>query len=382
MAYEETFDTEFNDFNVKIKVVGVGGAGNNAVNHMVESGINNVEFIAVNTDKAALIKSLASYKVAIGEKITRGHGAGGNPEIGAKSADENADDISAAIRGADMVFITAGMGGGTGTGAAPLVAKIARDMGILTVAVVTKPFEFEGKKRMIQAEAGIVKLCENVDSLLVIPNEKLKQISTTKITFLNAFTEADNVLKHGVTSIADLISDYGTINLDFADVTSIMKNAGLAHMGVGSASGKDKAEQAAKAAISSPLLETSISGARGILINITASHDIGLDEMDAAARMITNEAHPDANIIWGATFDPKMEDEMRVTVIATGFTNAKSPIKKVAPTPVVVPVQEKTEEVTTASEENTPAAETPVESDDNGVFADIMTILNRNKKKN
>lgn len=382
--FEENFET---DFNVKIKVVGVGGAGNNAVNHMVESGIKNVEFIAVNTDKAALIKSLASYKVAIGEKITKGHGAGGNPEIGAKSADENADDIAAAIRGADMVFITAGMGGGTGTGAAPLVAKIARDMGILTVAVVTKPFDFEGKKRMIQAEAGIVRLSENVDSLLVIPNERLRQISTTKITFLNAFMEADNVLKHGVTSIADLISDYGIINLDFADVTSIMKNAGLAHMGVGSATGKDKAEQAAKLAISSPLLETSISGARGILVNITASPDIGLDEMDTATHMITNEAHPDANIIWGATFDPKLEDEMRVTVIATGFVAAGKTAKPaVQATPVVPATPSATPVVTPVAEEQVtqpvvsePVVETkPVEDDDD--FTALINMLNRGKK--
>ena len=383
--FEESFES---DFNVKIKVVGVGGAGNNAVNHMVESGIKNVEFIAVNTDKAALIKSLASYKVAIGEKITKGHGAGGNPEIGAKSADENADDIAAAIRGADMVFITAGMGGGTGTGAAPLVAKIAKDMGILTVAVVTKPFDFEGKKRMIQAEAGIVRLSENVDSLLVIPNERLRQISSTKITFLNAFMEADNVLKHGVTSIADLISDYGIINLDFADVTSIMKDAGLAHMGVGSATGKDKAEQAAKLAISSPLLETSISGARGILVNITASPDIGLDEMDTATHMITNEAHPDANIIWGATFDPKLEDEMRVTVIATGFVSAnkaavkpvvQATVAPVAPqvTPVQAPVVEEAPAVKTVSEPVVTETK-PVEEDDD--FTALINMLNRGKK--
>ena len=394
MPFEETFES---DFNVKIKVVGVGGAGNNAVNHMVESGIKNVEFIAVNTDKAALIKSLASYKVAIGEKITKGHGAGGNPEIGAKSADENADDIAAAIRGADMVFITAGMGGGTGTGAAPLVAKIARDMGILTVAVVTKPFDFEGKKRMLQAEAGIVRLSENVDSLLVIPNERLRQISATKITFLNAFMEADNVLKHGVTSIADLISDYGIINLDFADVTSIMKNAGLAHMGVGSATGKDKAEQAAKLAISSPLLETSISGARGILVNITASPDIGLDEMDTATHMITNEAHPDANIIWGATFDPKLEDEMRVTVIATGFVAPNKTVSAPKPQPVPQPVpqpapqptpvqptpvqptpEQPVEKVVDATPIVTP---TPVNSADNDDdFTTLINWLNRNKK--
>jgi len=262
------------------------------------------------------------------------------------------------------------MGGGTGTGAAPLVAKIARDMGVLTVAVVTKPFMFEGKKRMTQAEAGIVKLSENVDSLLVIPNERLKQISTTKITFLNAFAEANNVLKHGVSSISDLVSGFGTINLDFADVTSIMKDAGLAHMGVGSATGKDKAEQAAKLAISSPLLETSISGARGILINITASPDIGLDEMYAAVDMVTKEAHPDSNNIWGATFDPQMEDEMRITVIATGFTaSAKKPATKSA-TPVAAD--------TAVASSNEVEVETKAESDDG--FSEIMDLLNRGRK--
>ncbi len=377
MDMDENYESEF---NVKIKVVGVGGAGNNAVNHMVESGIKNVEFIAINTDKAALIKSLASYKVAIGEKITRGHGAGGNPEIGAKSADENAEDIQAALRGSDMVFITAGMGGGTGTGAAPLVAKIARDMGILTVAVVTKPFDFEGRKRMQQAESGIIRLSENVDSLLVIPNERLKQISATKITFLNAFSEADNVLKNGVTSIADLISGYGTINLDFADVTSIMKGAGLAHMGVGAATGKDKAETAAKLAVSSPLLETSIKGARGILVNITASPDIGLDEMDTVTSIITNEAHPDANIIWGATVDPKLEDEMRVTVIATGFTSttrasqndtvSTAAPKVAASHPVAEPVPE-------VKKVETPAEESDAVEDD---FTALMNMLNKGKK--
>ena len=373
MAYEENFDA---DFNVKIKVVGVGGAGSNAVNHMVESGIKNVEFIAVNTDKAALIKSLASYKVAIGEKITRGHGAGGDPEVGAKSAEENSSDIEAAIKGADMVFITAGMGGGTGTGAAPLVAKIARSMGILTVAVVTKPFDFEGRKRMAQAEEGILRLSENVDSLLVIPNERLKQISTTKITFLNAFIEADSVLKHGVMSIADLVSNYGIINLDFADVTSVMKNAGLAHMGVGAASGKDKAEQAAKLAISSPLLETSISGARGILVNITASPDVGLDEMDSAMHMITNEAHPDANIIFGTRPDPKLEDEMRITVIATGFSTA-IPQKRSAG----IGGREQLPETEAKSSADSDAAHRSAKADgEDDDFTYLMNMLNKGKK--
>ena len=316
MAYEE--NQEIN-FEIKIKVIGVGGGGNNAVNRMIDAGINNVEFIAVNTDKAALQKSKAPIRVAIGEKLTKGQGAGGNPEVGAKAAEENIEDLTKVIQGADMVFITAGMGGGTGSGAAPIIAKLARELEILTVAVVTKPFEFEQKRRMVQAEAAIEQLSENVDSLLVIPNERLKQLSGCKISFLNAFAEADNVLKHGVESIANLITEFGVINLDFADVTSVMKNAGYAHMGVGSAAGKDKAEEAAKFAISSPLLETSIEGARGILVNITASPDIGLDEVDTAVHMITDEADSDAQVIFGVVIDENMQDEMRITIIATGF---------------------------------------------------------------
>ena len=321
-AFENVMNNEENqeiDFSIKIKVIGVGGGGNNAVNRMIESGVKNVEFIAINSDKVALQKSKAPVRVAIGEKLTKGQGAGGNPEVGCRAAEENSEDIAACLKGADMVFITAGMGGGTGTGAAPVIAKLAREMGILTVAVVTKPFAFEQKRRMTHAEAGIIKLSENVDSLLVIPNERLKQLSQNKITFLNAFAEADNVLRHGVQSISDLITEFGVINLDFADVTTVMKDAGFAHMGVGASSGKDKAEEAAKLAISSPLLETSISGAHGILVNITASPDIGLDEMDIATNMITQEAHPDATIIWGATIDESLNDEMRITVIAAGF---------------------------------------------------------------
>ena len=374
--------------SARIVVIGVGGGGGNAVNRMIDAELEGVEFLAVNTDKQALSSCKAENKLQIGEKLTKGLGAGGNPEVGQRSAEESMEEIAQTVTGADMVFVTAGMGGGTGTGAAPVVAKISKDMGILTVAVVTKPFDFEGKKRMIQAEAGIVRLSENVDSLLVIPNERLRQISSTKITFLNAFMEADNVLKHGVTSIADLISDYGIINLDFADVTSIMKDAGLAHMGVGSATGKDKAEQAAKLAISSPLLETSISGARGILVNITASPDIGLDEMDTATHMITNEAHPDANIIWGATFDPKLEDEMRVTVIATGFVSAnkaavkpvvQATVAPVAPqvTPVQAPVVEEAPAVETVSEPVVTETK-PVDEDDD--FTALINMLNRGKK--
>ena len=306
---------------VNIKVIGVGGGGNNAVNRMIASNIHGVDFIAINTDKQALVKSSATHKIPIGEKITKGHGAGANPEIGARAAEESIEEIKNAISGADMVFITSGMGGGTGTGAAPVVAKIAQEMGILTVGIVTKPFAFEGKKRMDQAEAGIRNFRQYVDSLVIIPNERLKQVSETRITLLNAFEIADGVLSHGVQSISDLINVPGYINLDFADVTSVMQNAGYAHMGVGEATGKDKAEMAAKAAISSPLLETSISGARGILVNITASPDIGLEDIDVASSMIANEAAPDANVIWGAAFDPELEDKMKITIIATGFSN-------------------------------------------------------------
>ena len=305
---------------VVIKVIGVGGGGGNAVNRMI-SAIENadVEFININTDTQILVKSSAPTKIAIGDRITKGHGAGANPELGEKAADESIEEITEAIKGADMVFITAGMGGGTGTGAAPVIAKIAKSLDILTVAVVTKPFLFEGKKRMTQAEAGIQKLADLVDSLIVIPNERLRLLTDKKITFLNAFQEADDVLRKGVQSICELITVEGIINLDFADVSAVMSNAGLAHMGVGSAKGKDKAEQAAKMAMSSPLLETNISGAKGIVVQVTASYDITLDEIYAAIDMITNEAQPDATIIFGAALDGSLEDEMRITLIATGF---------------------------------------------------------------
>jgi len=320
MAFE--FE-ENNSSGVNIKVVGVGGGGTNAVNRMIEAGVRGVEFIAINTDKQVLETSGATHKIVIGEKLTKGRGAGANPDIGTRAAEESAEEIANVLRGTDMVFITTGMGGGTGTGAAPIIAKIAKDMGILTVGIVTKPFLFEGRKRMDLAEVGIKKLGECVDSLIIIPNERLKQVSETRLTLLNAFIIADDVLRQGVQSISELINVTGIINLDFADVTAIMSNAGNAHMGVGQATGKDKAEQAAKLAISSPLLETSIKGARGILVNITASPDIALEEVDIASSMIKNEAHPDALVIWGAALDETLEDEMRVTVIATGFDSAK-----------------------------------------------------------
>ncbi|HJC00869.1 MAG TPA: cell division protein FtsZ [Candidatus Flavonifractor merdavium] len=307
------------DTVVTIKVIGVGGGGNNVVNRMVKTGTKGVDFIAVNTDKQALDVSSATVKIQIGEKLTGGQGAGSDPEVGRKSAEESRSAVSKALEETDMVFITAGMGGGTGTGAAPIVADIAKEMGILTVGVVTKPFNFEGRRRMMQAEKGIEELRTRVDSLVIIPNERLKLATDQKITFANAFEIADDVLRQAVQSISDLIKNTGLINLDFADVTAVMQNAGMAHMGVGRAAGKNRAEEAAKMAISSPLLETSINGAKGVLVNVTGSTEIGLDEVDVAANMVQEAAHPDALIIFGATFDDTLEDEVRVTVIATGF---------------------------------------------------------------
>ena len=315
MPYE--FENEM-DTIVHIKVVGVGGGGGNAVDRMVEY-VSGVEFISINTDKQALIRSKATQKIQIGEKITGGKGAGSKPEIGEKAAEESRGQISDLLLGTDMVFITAGMGGGTGTGAAPVVAEIAKEMGILTVGIVTTPFFFEGKKRMAQAEMGIEKLKSHVDSLIVIPNERLKHISGEKITLQNAFFAADDVLRQGVQSITDLIVIPGLVNLDFADVTSVMKDAGYALMGVGLASGKDKAKTAAQQAISSPLLGTSIEGAKGLIVNIKASPDIGLDEIQEASTMISEQVDENAIIIWGAALDEEMDDTISVIVIATGF---------------------------------------------------------------
>ena len=311
---------------VTIKVIGVGGGGSNVVNRMVRSGVQGVDFIAVNTDKQALSTSSATYKIQIGEKLTGGQGAGSNPEVGKKSAEESRGQIAKALEDADMVFITAGMGGGTGTGAAPIVADIAKEAGLLTVGVVTKPFAFEGRRRMQQAEAGIEELRGKVDSLVIIPNERLKFATDQKITFQNAFEIADDVLRQAVQSISDLIKNTGFINLDFADVTAVMKDAGMAHMGVGRAAGKNKAEEAAKMAISSPLLETSINGAKGVLVNVTGSMDIGLEEVETAANLVQQAAHPDALIIFGAAFDEELEDEIRVTVISTGFEESAGAI--------------------------------------------------------
>ncbi len=305
---------------IVIKVIGVGGGGGNAINRMVRADVRGVEFLAVNTDVAVLDVSLATHKIQIGEKLTRGHGAGGNPERGQRAAEESRDEIVSALQGADMVFVTAGMGGGTGTGAAPVVAEIARDMGILTVGIVTKPFSFEGKRRMEQAEDGIAALKEHVDSLVVIPNDRIRNVTTEKITMKNAFEMADEVLHKGVKSISELILRPGDINLDFADVLAIMKDAGFAHMGMGRAEGKDRAEEAAKAAVESPLLETSIQGAHGVLIYIVAPEDFDFEEMERATSTVSDQMHPDANIIWGYSLDPEMGDEVSVTVIATGLT--------------------------------------------------------------
>ena len=312
---------------VNIKVIGVGGGGGNAVNRMVENGVQGVEFVSINTDMQALNYSQATTKIQIGEKLTKGQGAGANPEIGRKAAEESKDQIAAALANTNMVFITAGMGGGTGTGAAPVVAQIARELGILTVGVVTRPFAFEGKKRLEQALSGIEELNKNVDSLVIIPNERLKYVSEQKITFKNAFEIADGVLRQAVANISELITVPGFINLDFADVTSVMKDAGYAHIGTGRAAGKDKAAEAARMAISSPLLETSIDMAHGVIVSIIGSDDIGLDEVETAATMVQQAAHPDAHIIFGAFIDDTMDDELRVVVIATGFDNIPNSAK-------------------------------------------------------
>lgn len=376
---------------VQIKVVGVGGGGGNALDGMVTAGVKCVDFVAINTDKQALLRSKANQKIQIGEKITQGKGAGSRPEVGQKSAEESREDISQAIKGADMVFITAGMGGGTGTGAAPIVAKIAKEMGILTIGIVTKPFAFEGKRRMAQAERGIAALKEHVDSLVIIPNERLKFASEQKITLMNAFAVADDVLRQGVQSISDLILVPGLVNLDFADVTEIMKEAGYAHMGVGRASGKEKGEQAARLAITSPLLETAIQGARGVIINIKSSPDIGLEEIEMASNLVAEQADKEANIIWGAAIDPDMEDEMSVTVIATGFTDDGTFISKSDSTAfgangIFGGAKKFGSSKTSSSSEKDDLAgragqSRNSESSDEDTFYDIMSIFNKDDNK-
>ena len=360
---------------VSIKVIGVGGGGNNVVNRMVNDGIKGVDFVAVNTDKQALNSSAASYKIQIGEKLTGGKGAGSNPEVGRKAAEESRNQLAKALEETDMVFVTAGMGGGTGTGAAPVVAEAAKEQGILTVGVVTKPFAFEGRKRMTQAEQGIEELRSKVDSLVIIPNERLKYATDQKITFANAFEIADDVLRQAVVSISDLIRDTGFINLDFADVTAVMKDAGLAHMGVGRAAGKGKAEEAARMAISSPLLETSIKGAKGVLINVTGSMDIGLEEVEQAATLVQEAVHPDALTIFGATFDENLDDEIRVTVIATGFAEPdevaqiSKPVAGKAAPEAKQPAQDPTEGITPEEEAEL--------KEEQSHFDDILKIFER-----
>ncbi len=320
--YEEAMEPDVN-----IKVIGVGGGGGNAVNCMVDSGVSNIEYIAVNTDAKALNKSKATTRIPIGAKLTKGRGAGNKPEIGQRSAEENRDEIEAHLKGADMIFITAGMGGGTGTGAAPVVAKIAKEMDILTVAVVTKPFLFEREQKMAQAEKGIAELRKYVDSLIVIPNEKLLE-GKQQLTMKQSFSLSDDILKTGVKSISDLIVEEGYINLDFADVSTIMRGAGYAHMAIGHGSGKDKAKEAANAVISSPLLETSISGAKRLLINIAMSEDILSSDVDAATKMITDTAADDVEFIFGTAFKEDMQDEMTITVIAAGFDDPDAPAEE------------------------------------------------------
>ncbi|MCD8321458.1 MAG: cell division protein FtsZ [Oscillospiraceae bacterium] len=365
---------------VTLKVVGIGGAGGNVVNRMVSSGTNGVEFIAVNTDKQALAMSTADQKIQIGEKLTHGQGAGSDPTVGEKAAEESRNEIAKCLEGTDMLFITAGMGGGTGTGAGPVVADIAREAGILTVGVVTKPFGFEGKKRMAQAMSGIDELLGRVDSLLVIPNDRLKYATDQKVTFANAFEIADEVLHEAVTSISGLIKNTGFINLDFADVCTIMRGAGFAHMGVGHAVGKGKAEDAAQMAISSPLMETSINGARGVLINITGSEDMGLEDVETAANLVQAAAHPEANIIFGASFDNSMEDEIRVIVIATGFDEDSQTARAVstAGTSAAAPAEDKKENLFSQATEMASEAKKPAEVDpeEEDPFDSIFKIFN------
>ncbi|MFL0249939.1 cell division protein FtsZ [Clostridium neuense] len=367
------FDVDVQQF-AQIKVIGCGGGGNNAVNRMIVEGLKNVEFIAINTDKQALALSKASQKIQIGDKLTKGLGAGANPEIGKKAAEESKDEISQAIKGADMVFITAGMGGGTGTGAAPVVAEVAKSMGILTVGVVTKPFPFEGRKRMLHAESGIKNLKESVDTLVTIPNERLLAIVDKKTTLVEAFRLADDILKQGVQGISDLITIPGLVNLDFADVRTVMIDKGLAHMGVGRGAGDTRAADAAKQAISSPLLETSIVGATGVLLNVTGGADLGLLEINEAAQVVQEAADPDANIIFGAVIDENLKDEIRITVIATGFENDKE--------------VQKDEDENIIQSSNKPEDEAASALDNTGSFTvkkddlDIPAFLRRQHNKN
>ena len=360
------------DGTATIKVIGVGGAGNNAVNRMIEAGIKNVEFIAVNTDRQALQLSKASTKIQIGEKLTRGLGAGANPDIGAQAAEESRTEVAEALRGADMVFVTAGMGGGTGTGAAPIVAGTAKEMGILTIGVVTKPFTFEGKKRLAQAERGIESLKGKVDTLVVIPNDKLLQVIDRKTSIIEAFRMADDVLRQGVQGISDLIAIPGLVNLDFADVKTIMLNTGMAHMGIGRASGENRAEDAAKQAVQSPLLETSIEGARGVIINITGGTNLGLHEVNTAAELIQRSVDPEANIIFGAVIDESLDEDIVITVIATGFEKEPGSMSN-------IPVGEIIDK---AWDKKLNSIPTPIDNSNSADNLDIPSFLRKNKGMN
>lgn len=370
---------------VDIRVFGVGGGGNNALNRMIASNIKGVEFIAVNTDRQALGRCSATKQICIGEQVTKGNGAGADPQKGAMAAEESIEEIKAAIEGADMVFIATGMGGGTGTGAAPIVAKIAKEMGVLTVGIVTKPFKFEGPRRMAQAERGIAEISKYVDSLVIIPNERLKEISEEKITLINAFGIVDDILRYGVQSISDTINFAGYINLDFADICSVMRGAGLAHMGIGEASGENKTIEATKKAIASPLLETSIEGATGVLLNFTIGRDVALDETDEAASLVAEAASANANIIWGFSVDETFEDTVRVTIIATGF-DRKKPVKvfdtneEINISPIRVKIDEDENDniqIKPAPQRPAPAHQDDVDSD----IDDILNIVNRSRKK-
>ena len=327
------FQNEEQSNFASIKVVGCGGGGNNAVNRMMDAGLRGVDFIAVNTDRQALGQSNAQVKIQIGEKLTKGLGAGAHPDVGRRAAEESREEIASALKGADLVFITAGMGGGTGTGAAPIVAEVARDLGMLTIAVVTKPFNFEGKQRMKNAEAGIEELKTNVDTLVVIPNDRLLQVVSKQTSMIEAFRVADDVLRQGIQGISDLIAVPAMINLDFADVKTVMESGGMAHMGIGIGSGENKLVDAAKNAIASPLLETNIEGARAVLINITGGPDISIVDINEAANLVTEAADPDANIIFGAGIDENMGDDVRITVIATGFEKTPFPTREPAKKP-------------------------------------------------
>ena len=372
MDYNDDSNITMMDGTATIKVIGVGGAGNNAVNRMIDAGIKGVDFIAVNTDRQALQTSKANTKIQIGEKITRGLGAGANPDIGAQSAEESKAEVAEVLRGADMVFVTAGMGGGTGTGAAPVVAAAAKEMGILTIGVVTKPFTFEGKKRLSQAERGIESLKGKVDTLVVIPNDKLLQIIDRETSIIEAFKMADDVLRQGVQGISDLIAVPGLVNLDFADVKTIMLNQGMAHMGVGRASGENRAEDAAKEAIQSPLLETSIEGAKGVIINITGGEDLGLHEVNTAAELVQRSVDPEANIIFGTVTDPSMQDEIQITVIATGFEKNENDISSIGVDNIVSKTWEK--------KINSIPSSSDVSSSQNDL--DIPSFLRKNRNKN